>query len=85
MNHSGQIVGFWETTEIVDLMDDVSRRCGTNRSSFIRETVRRRLAELSFLTDEDKKSLGVDSSGNASQPATVKKGIGPVSRAGVLE
>jgi hypothetical protein len=78
MNHSGQIVGFWETTEIVNLMDDVSRRCGTNRSSFIRETVRRRLAELSFLTDDDKKSLGVDSSGNASQPATVEPSSMPI-------
>ena len=53
-------MGFWETREIVDLMDKVSKSCGTNRSSFIRETIRRRLAELSFLTVEDKKSLGID-------------------------
>jgi len=68
MNHSGQIVGFWETAEIVSLMDEVSKRCGTNRSSFIRETIRRRLAELSFLTEEDKKSLGIDTGGNTSLP-----------------
>ena len=68
MTQTGQIVGFWETTEMVNLMDDVSKRCGTNRSSFIRETLRRRLAELSFLTEEDKKSLGIDTGGNASLP-----------------
>jgi len=53
---------------MVNLMDEVSKRCGTNRSSFIRETIRRRLAELSFLTEEDKKSLGIDSSRNVSPP-----------------
>lgn len=72
MTQTGQIVGFWETEEMVDLMDDVAKRCGTNRSSFIRETIRRRLAELSFLTAEDKKSLGVDPSGNTSQPRSVE-------------
>lgn len=72
MTQTGQIVGFWETTEMVNLMDDVSKRIGTNRSSFIRETIRRRLAELSFLTEEDKKSLGIDPSRNASQPTSAK-------------
>lgn len=58
-SRDGRIIGFWESEEIVALIDKVAQNRGTDRSGFLREIVRQKLAELSFLPDEVKKSLGV--------------------------
>jgi metal-responsive CopG/Arc/MetJ family transcriptional regulator len=52
-------VAFKETKEIVELMDKIVDQKGIDRSDFIREAIRRRLAELSFLSSDAKKSLGI--------------------------
>jgi len=51
-----KFVAFREKIEIVELMDKVTKAKGMDRSDFIREAVRKRLADLGFL-DEDKKAL----------------------------
>lgn len=54
-----KFVAFREKQEIVTLLDKVVSAKGIDRSDFIREAVRKRLADLSFLPAEDKKALGV--------------------------
>jgi hypothetical protein len=54
-----QFVAFREKKEIVELLDKVVLAKGIDRSDFIRESVRKRLADLSFLPASDKKALGV--------------------------
>jgi len=52
-------VAFKDEKEIIKLIDDVVAIKGINRSGFIREAIRKRLAELSFFSEETKKALGV--------------------------
>jgi len=52
-------VAFKDGKEIIKLIDDVVAIKGINRSGFIREAIRKRLAELSFFSEETKKALGV--------------------------
>lgn len=58
-----KLIGFKEDPEIIELLDNVTRNKGINRSDFIRESVRKRLAELSFFSEDTKKCLGVANHG----------------------
>jgi len=44
---------------IVDILDQVCKGRGENRSSFIRMAVKRALASLSYLKTKEKKALGI--------------------------
>lgn len=59
MSELKKFVAFREKIEIVNLLDQVVASKGIDRSDFIREAVRKRLADLSFLSPIDKKALGV--------------------------
>jgi len=59
MSSLTKFVAFREKTEIIELLDQVVTSKGIDRSDFIREAVRKRLADLSFLSSDDKKALGV--------------------------
>jgi metal-responsive CopG/Arc/MetJ family transcriptional regulator len=52
-------VAFKEEEELVNLIDSVVAVKGIDRSDFIREAIRKRLAELNFFSEETKKALGV--------------------------
>jgi metal-responsive CopG/Arc/MetJ family transcriptional regulator len=52
-------VAFKDEEEIIELIDDLVAVKGINRSGFIREAIRKRLAEMSFFSEETKKALGV--------------------------
>jgi metal-responsive CopG/Arc/MetJ family transcriptional regulator len=52
-------VAFKDEEEIIKLIDGVVAIKGINRSGFIREAIRKRLAEMSFFSEETKKVLGV--------------------------
>ena len=52
-------VAFKDEEEIIELIDYVVAVKGINRSGFIREAIRKRLAELNFFSEETKKALGV--------------------------
>ena len=54
-----RMVTFKEKESIIELMDDVSTKLGSDRSTFIRSSVRKELARLSYLPDELKKALGI--------------------------
>ena len=54
-----KFVVFREKNEIIIILDKVVAAKGIDRSDFIREAVRKRLADLSFLPADDKKALGV--------------------------
>jgi len=56
-----RIVGFQDTLSIIELIDRVSRSRGIDRSSFLRETIRLRLASLGLLSKEEEKDLGISS------------------------
>ena len=58
MGRRGRFVAFREEAEIVNIMDSVAADRGIDRSGFIREAVRRRLAEMGFLPERAKRSLG---------------------------
>ena len=45
--------------KVATLLKDVSKARGEQISDFIRRAVRKELASLSFLTDMEKKALGV--------------------------
>lgn len=59
MANRGKYVAFREEEDIVDLLDQVTKNKGIDRSDFIREAIRKRLADLSFLDANQKKALGV--------------------------
>jgi len=42
-----------------ELLRKISEARGIDASDFVREALRRRFAELAFLTDDEKKALGV--------------------------
>jgi predicted transcriptional regulator len=47
--------------ELADLLDQVCRAREEPRSAFVRRSVKRSLAELSYFDEAAKKALGVDS------------------------
>lgn len=57
-----KLIGFRVPPEIHDLVAKVSKARGEDITSFARRAVLRELAELSFLSDYDKKALGVPTS-----------------------
>jgi len=59
MSKKEKFVAFRDEEEIIELIDQVAKNKGIDRSDFIREAIRKRLADLSFFSEEIKKSLGV--------------------------
>ena len=59
MSRKEKYVAFREKEEIINLIDAVVTDKGIDRSDFIREAIRKRLAELSFFSEETKKALGI--------------------------
>jgi len=55
----GGIVSFWTTEEDRKLLKSVCKARGENLSSFIRRSIRKELASLSFYSKDTKKALGV--------------------------
>jgi len=53
------IVCFRMTKEDIPLLKKVCRARGENISNFVRRAVRMELGRLSFLSDEEKKALGL--------------------------
>ena len=45
--------------KIVELVDDIVKARGENRSDFIRRSIRKELARMSYLGEEEKKALEV--------------------------
>ena len=50
--------------KLLELVDSVAQKRGTDRSAFIRECVLVRLVNLDYLKDADKKALGDIKPGN---------------------
>lgn len=59
MKHENIIVSVRFSTSDVFLLRDVARNRGQDVSDFVRLSVRKELARLSYLTKEEKKALGV--------------------------
>jgi metal-responsive CopG/Arc/MetJ family transcriptional regulator len=59
MSRKEKYVAFRDEEEIINLIDAVVADKGIARSDFIREAIRKRLAELSFFSEETKKALGI--------------------------
>jgi metal-responsive CopG/Arc/MetJ family transcriptional regulator len=59
MSRKEKYVAFRDEEEIINLIDAVVADKGIARSDFIREAIRKRLAELSFFSQETKKALGI--------------------------
>jgi Arc/MetJ-type ribon-helix-helix transcriptional regulator len=59
MGRKERYIAFRESEAVVSLIDKVVTERGIDRSDFIREAIRKRLAELSFFSSEAKKALGV--------------------------
>jgi len=55
-----RMVTFKEKESIIRIMDDVSKKLGSDRSTFIRSSVRKELARLSYLPKDLKKALGIN-------------------------
>lgn len=55
-----RIITFQEDEEIIKLVDQVVEAQGTDRSAFIRDAIRRVLADLSYLPVDTKKALGME-------------------------
>lgn len=64
MSNLTRFVAFREKTKIIQILDKVVDSKGIDRSDFIREAVRKRLADLSFLPTDDKKALGIKENSN---------------------
>jgi metal-responsive CopG/Arc/MetJ family transcriptional regulator len=58
MGKKGKYVAFRDEEEIIELIDNVVADRGIDRSDFIREAIRKRLAEMNFFSDKTKKALG---------------------------
>jgi len=54
-----RVITFKEERRVVNILDEVVREKGIDRSDFIREAIRSRLANLSFFSEDAKKALGV--------------------------
>jgi len=59
MGKKEKYVAFRDEGEIITLIDAVVADKGIDRSDFIREAIRKRLAELSFFSERTKKALGI--------------------------
>ncbi len=59
-NMSKDIVSVKLPPEDKTLIEKISKARGEDISSFIRRSIRKELASLSFLSDEDKVALGLD-------------------------
>jgi hypothetical protein len=59
MGKKERYVAFREEEEIINLIDSVVADKGIDRSDFIREAIRKHLADLSFCSKKTKKALGV--------------------------
>jgi uncharacterized protein (DUF1778 family) len=56
---SNKAIGVRITTEDRQLLQKVCRARGEDLSDFVRRSIRKELASLSFLPAEDKKALGI--------------------------
>jgi uncharacterized protein (DUF1778 family) len=56
---SNKIIGVRIPTEDRKLLDKICKARGEDLSDFVRLAIRKELAALSFLSDEDKKALGI--------------------------
>jgi uncharacterized protein (DUF1778 family) len=56
---SNSIIGVRITTEDRKLLDKICKARGEDVSDFVRRSIRKELASLSFLPAEDKKALGI--------------------------
>lgn len=54
-------IGIRITNEDRELLERVSKARGEDISSFVRRSIRKELARLSFLSIEEKKALGIKS------------------------
>ena len=54
-----QHLGLRVTPEDYDLLEKVSRARGEDISSFVRRAIKKELASLGFLSEQDKKALGI--------------------------
>lgn len=54
-----EVVSVRFTKRIRDLIRKVANARGSDESTFIRQAVHQELARLSFLTDDEKKALGI--------------------------
>ena len=61
---SNQTIGVRISRKDRDLIDQICKARGEDLSDFVRRAIRKELAMLSFLPDEDKKALGVLNSEN---------------------
>lgn len=57
-NQEGTMFSMRIEKRILDIIDDVSKKRGGDRSTFIREIILHELAKLGFLTEEEEKALG---------------------------
>jgi len=57
---SNTVIGVRINQETRDLLDKVCKARGEDLSDFVRRSVLKELAELSFLPDDQKKALGVE-------------------------
>ena len=62
MKNLEKVVGVRVTKNLYFKLQKISRARGEDVSSFIRRSVLKELASLSFLTEEQKKALGMQSS-----------------------
>ena len=60
MKTTTQIIGMRVSPELHDLVARVSKARGEGISSFARRAILKELAALSFLSDDEKKALGIN-------------------------
>jgi uncharacterized protein (DUF1778 family) len=58
-NELSETFAFRLSKRDADLLRRISEAKGIDASDFVREAVRRRFAELAFLSQEEKKALGI--------------------------
>ncbi|MCD6477190.1 MAG: hypothetical protein J7K26_03485 [Candidatus Aenigmarchaeota archaeon] len=58
-------IGFRFPVKDIELLQKVCKSRGEDMSDFVRRATRKALAELSYLSDEDKKALGVKNERNS--------------------
>jgi hypothetical protein len=59
-----KFIGFWIQGKDKDLLIQVCESRGEDLSNFIRGIIRRELAKLSYLSQKEKKALGVKNEGD---------------------
>ena len=63
MRYLNKIIATRFTIKDANLLRDVANQQGLDVSDFVRNAVRKELARLSYLSDEDKKALGIKQEG----------------------